>query len=232
MLLQIEKINTFYDKSHVIRDLSFHVDKGEVVVLMGRNGAGRSTTLKSIIGLTPPKTGEVLLNRKKINGQPFFKISRMGISYVPEERRIFTALTVEENLKMAMIHGRKGEWTLEKVYSLLERLGERKKQVARGLSGGERQMLAIARSLVANPEIILLDEPLEGLAPIVAQAIEAAIHEMKKQGMTILLVEQNLGFAMRVSDRCYILNDGKAVAEGSSDEISKNPELIKRYLAV
>lgn len=232
MLLEVDKVNTYYDKSHVIRNLSLAVDKGEVVALLGRNGAGRSTTLKTIMGVVPPKTGEIRLHGERISGSPAFRIARQGIAYVPEERRIFTALTVMENLKTAMIQGRKGQWSIERVFTLLPRLEERKNQVARGLSGGERQMLAIARALVANPEIVLLDEPLEGLAPIIAQAIEVAVKGMKEEGMTILLVEQNLRFALRTSDRCYILNDGEIVAQGPSSEIGEQTDLIKRYLAV
>ncbi|MEB3102679.1 ABC transporter ATP-binding protein [Ferviditalea candida] len=232
MLLELKGVNTYYGKSHVLRDVSLHIEQGEVVVLLGRNGAGRSTTLKTIMGIVPPGGGEILFKGEKINGLDAFRIARKGMAYVPEERRIFGSLTVLDNLKMAMIYGKKGEWTIEKIYKALPRLEERKYQVARGLSGGEKQMLTIARALVANPDIVLLDEPLEGLSPIIAQSIEEIINEIKKSGQTILLVEQNVRFALRVANRGFILNDGHIVAEGAANELLENSSLIKRYLAV
>lgn len=232
MLLELKGVNGYYGKSHVLRDVSLHIEEGEVVVLLGRNGAGRSTTLKTIMGIVPPANGEILFKGEKINGLDAFRIARKGIAYVPEERRIFGSLTVLENLKMAMIHGNKGDWTFERIYRALPRLEERKYQVARGLSGGEKQMLTIARALIANPDLVLLDEPLEGLSPIVAQSIEEIITEIKKSGQTILLVEQNVRFALRVANRGFILNDGHIVAEGKANELLENSSLIKRYLAV
>ena len=232
MLLEAHRLNTYYGKSHVLQDVSVDVDRGEVVALIGRNGSGRSTTLKSIVGVTPPRSGTVTLAGRAINGLKPYTISRLGIAYVPEDRRIFPNLTVMENLKLATLAGRPGQWDHKKIFEFFPRLAERKTNMGKALSGGEQQMLTIARALISNPEIILLDEPLEGLAPVVAQAIQQAIVEMKREGMTMLLVEQNARVALAVSDRAHVLSDGRIVASKKSSELQADQELIHRYLSV
>ena len=232
MLLEAHGLNTYYGKSHVLQDVSVDVDRGEVVALIGRNGSGRSTTLKSIVGVTPPRSGTVTLAGRAINGLKPYTISRLGIAYVPEDRRIFPNLTVMENLKLATLAGRPGQWDHKKIFEFFPRLAERKTNMGKALSGGEQQMLTIARALISNPEIILLDEPLEGLAPVVAQAIQQAIVEMKREGMTMLLVEQNARVALAVSDRAHVLSDGRIVASKKSSELQADQELIHRYLSV
>jgi branched-chain amino acid transport system ATP-binding protein len=232
MLLEAHGLNSYYGKSHILQDVSVDVDRGEVVALLGRNGSGRSTTLKSIIGIVTVRAGSVTLAGRNITGLKPYVISRLGVAYVPEERRIFTNLTVVENLKLATLAGRKGAWDDKKVYDFFPRLAERKTSLGSSLSGGEQQMLTIARGLIQNPEIILLDEPLEGLAPVVAQAIQSAIIEMKREGMTMLLVEQNARVALAVSDRAHVLSDGRIVASKKSSELREDHELIQRYLSV
>jgi branched-chain amino acid transport system ATP-binding protein len=232
MLLEVRGLNTYYGKSHILQDVSVDVDRGEVVALLGRNGSGRSTTLKSIMGVTPPRSGTIKFAGRDIAGMKPFVISRMGIAYVPEERRVFPNLTVAENLELATLAGRKGPWDYKKVFAFFPRLEERKDNVGKSLSGGEQQMLSIARALISNPEIILLDEPLEGLAPVVAQAIQAAVMQMKAEGMTMLLVEQNARVALAVSDRAHVLSDGMIVASNASAELRDDQELMQRYLSV
>jgi branched-chain amino acid transport system ATP-binding protein len=232
MLLEVRNLNSYYGKSHVLQDVSVDVDRGEVVALLGRNGSGRSTTLKSMMGIVTVRSGSVTLAGRDITGMKPFAIARLGMAYVPEERRIFTNLTVVENLKLAVLGGRKGVWDTKKVFDFFPRIAERKTALGSSLSGGEQQMLTIARALIQNPEIVLLDEPLEGLAPVVAQAIQTAIMEMKREGMTMLLVEQNARVALAVSDRAHVLSDGRIVASKSSAELREDQELIHRYLAV
>jgi branched-chain amino acid transport system ATP-binding protein len=232
MFLEARDLNTYYGKSHVLQDVSVDVDRGEVVALIGRNGSGRSTTLKTIMGVVPPRSGSVTLSGRNIAGLKPYRIARLGVAYVPEERRIFPNLSVLENLKLATLAGRKGQWDHKRVFEFFPRLEERKTSTGKALSGGEQQMLTIARALIQNPEIILLDEPLEGLAPVVAQAIQHAIIEMKREGMTMLLVEQNARMALAVSDRAHVLSDGRIVASKSSAELREDQELIQRYLSV
>jgi branched-chain amino acid transport system ATP-binding protein len=232
MFLEARDLNTYYGKSHILQDVSVDVDRGEVVALIGRNGSGRSTTLKTIAGVTPPRRGTVTLDGKNITGMKPYTIARHGVAYVPEERRIFPNLTVLENLKLATLAGRKGQWDYKKVFAFFPRLDERKTNAGKSLSGGEQQMLTIARALIQNPEIILLDEPLEGLAPVVAQAIQKAIMEMKVEGMTMLLVEQNARVALAVADRAHVLSDGRIVASGTAAQLREDQELIQRYLSV
>lgn len=232
MLLEARDLNTYYGKSHILQDVSLDVDRGEVVALLGRNGSGRSTTLKSIMGVVPPRRGSVTLGGRNITGLRSYSVARLGIAYVPEERRVFPNLTVLENLKLATLAGRKGAWDYDKVFDFFPRLAERKRNLGASLSGGEQQMLTIARALISNPLIMLLDEPLEGLAPVIQQAIEAAIHQMKQEGTTMLLVEQNARFSLAVSDRAHILSDGQVVASGKSAELRADQALIQKYLAV
>ena len=230
-LLELDRVNAYYDKSHVLQDVSLTVEAGEVVALLGRNGSGRSTTLKTIMGLVETKMGSVRFKGKPItNGHPF-AVAKSGIAFVPEDRRIFPNLTVGENLRLASLEGRKGAWTEKRVYDTFAVLGERRDKPAK-LSGGEQQMLAIARALVANPDIILLDEPMEGLAPLIARDVEEVVRKIRAEGNTILLVEQNAQVAMSLATRGYVLSNGRVVAEGSCDALRADEEMMHRYLAV
>jgi branched-chain amino acid transport system ATP-binding protein len=231
MLLTLENVNTYYGKSHVLKDVSLEIDKGEVVVLLGRNGSGRSTTLKTIMGVAPPKTGTIRLGSQSIANKATFTLAKSGLAFVPEDRRIFPNLTIAENLRLAALAGRKGPWNEQRIFEYFAVLGERRNSLAR-LSGGEQQMLAIARALIANPEIILLDEPMEGLAPMIARGVEEVVLKIKSEGNTILLVEQNVDVAMSLSDRGYILSNGRIMASGPTDRLRADQALMHRYLAV
>jgi branched-chain amino acid transport system ATP-binding protein len=231
MLLALDKVNAYYDKSHVLQDVSLEIAQGEVVALLGRNGSGRSTTLKTIMGLVHARSGSVRFHDKDITNKTPFALAQAGIAFVPEDRRIFPNLTVGENLRLAALAGRKGPWTESRIYEYFEVLGERKDKPAK-LSGGEQQMLAIARALVANPEIILLDEPMEGLAPLIARNVEEVVRRIKSEGNTILLVEQNARVAMSLADRGYVLSNGRVVGQGSIDALRGDAEMMQRYLAV
>jgi branched-chain amino acid transport system ATP-binding protein len=234
MELELTNINTFYGLSHVLFDVSLQVDKGEVVVLLGRNGAGKTTTLTSIMGLNPPKTGSVEYRGEDITGFPSYRIARMGIGFVPEDRRIFPDLTVYANLDVGRKSSKKsnGKWSIEKIYSLfpiLERLAQRRGGT---LSGGEQQMLTIARTLMGDPNLLLLDEPSEGLAPIIVKALGEFIDVVKQEGLTILFSEQNSKFALRHATRTYIVDNGEIKYHGSIAELEENEEVRKRFLAV
>ncbi|MBD5657563.1 MAG: ABC transporter ATP-binding protein, partial [Candidatus Eremiobacteraeota bacterium] len=207
-LLELEVVNAFYDKSHILQDVSLAVEPGEVVALLGRNGSGRSTTLKSIMGLVSVRGGTIRFRGKAITNRAPFDLAKLGSAFVPEDRRIFPNLTVGENLRLATLAGRKGPWTEKRIYEYFAVLGERRDKPAK-LSGGEQQMLAIARALIANPAIILLDEPMEGLAPLIARNVEDVVRRIREEGNTILLVEQNAQVAMSLSDRGYILSNGR-----------------------
>jgi branched-chain amino acid transport system ATP-binding protein len=230
--LALREINTYYGDSHILRDLSLHIAPGETVALLGRNGVGKTTTLKSIVGWVPPRSGSVALDGAELRGGDMMTIARRGVSLVPEERRIFTNLTVAENLRLAMVTARKPGWSLDHVYEKFPRLRERLKHKGDEISGGEKQMLAIARALVQETRVLLLDEPTEGLAPLIVREVEAIIREIKAAGMTILLVEQNLYSALSVADRCYIIDGGTVRFEGTPDEIRANHEIRERYLHV
>ena len=230
-LLELELVNAYYDKSHILQDVSLAVDAGEVVALLGRNGSGRSTTLKAIMGLVSVKMGTIRFNGKTITSKAPFDLAKLGIAFVPEDRRIFPNLTVGENLRLAALAGKKGPWTEKRIYEYFAVLGERKDKPAK-LSGGEQQMLAIARALIANPSIILLDEPMEGLAPLIARNVEDVVRRIRSEGNTILLVEQNAQVAMGLSDRGYILSNGRVMASGPIAELQADAESMQRYLAV
>jgi len=230
-LLEIESVNAYYDKSHVLQNVSLAVDAGEVVALLGRNGSGRSTTLKAIMGLVEVKTGAIRFQGKTITNNSPFNLAKLGIALVPEDRRIFPNLTVGENLRLAALAGRQGPWTEKRIYEYFAVLGERKDKPAK-LSGGEQQMLAIARALIANPAIILLDEPMEGLAPLIARNVEDVVRRIRTEGNTILLVEQNAQVAMGLSDRGYILSNGRVMASGKIAALREDAESMQRYLAV
>lgn len=231
-LLRVENLNTYYGDSHILKDLSLSIRQGETVALLGRNGVGKTTTLKSIVGWVPPRTGRVAFAGQQIAGLEMMKIARLGISLVPEERRIFTNLTVAENIKIAQVTAQRPGWSLEDVYNHFPRLKERSANKGDEISGGEKQMLAIARALVQDTKLLLLDEPTEGLAPLIVRDVEKIIREIKAAGMTILLVEQNFYSALSVADRCYVIDQGTMRFEGTPDELRGNADVLKRYLHV
>jgi branched-chain amino acid transport system ATP-binding protein len=231
-MLQIKDIHTFYGKSHVIQGISLEVNKGELVSLLGRNGAGKTTILRSIMGLTVPRFGMIHYAGIEITKKKSYEICKAGIGYVPEDRRIFSTLTLMENLNIAIREGGGREWHHERIFSLFPTLAERKRHRGCELSGGEQQMLSIARALMGNPSLLLLDEPTEGLAPLIVETLIKVIKQIKKEGLTILLVEQNVESAFKVADRHYILEQGRIVYQGPNDEIKNNEEVMGRYLSV
>jgi branched-chain amino acid transport system ATP-binding protein len=231
-LLTLDDIHTFYDESHILCGLSMDIQKGEVVTLLGRNGAGKTTTVKSIMGIVPPKSGKIVLKGRDVSGLAPHKIARQGVGFVPEERRIFPSLSVFENI-MFPVWGIKEEgWGLEKVYEFFPVLKRRSDNKGSQLSGGEQQMLAIARILRAKMDLILLDEPTEGLAPLLVRSIGAIIGEIKNNGLTVLLIEQNTRFATEVADRHQILYGGKIVYSEDNAHFREDQEIQKRYLGV
>jgi len=232
-MLEVEGIHTYYGLSHILFDVSLRVEQGEVVCLLGRNGAGKTTTMKSIIGLTPPKQGHIRFNGEEIVGKEPYLLARKGIGYVPDDRRIFADLTVGENLEIAARAAKTDRtWDKVKVYDLFPVLKEKESHRGGHLSGGEQKMLALARALMGNPELVLLDEPMEGLAPLLVQALEAQILKLKHTGLTVLLAEQNVHTATKLSDRCYVIDDGHIRFEGSVKELQANEEVRKKYLLV
>jgi branched-chain amino acid transport system ATP-binding protein len=231
-LLAVDRLESYYGESHILKSVSLTVAAGETVALLGRNGAGKTTTLKSIVGWVQPRSGSVKFAGEELAGSDMMTIARKGIALVPEERRIFTNLTVAENLRIAQITARRPGWSLERVYERFPRLKERLANKGDEISGGEKQMLAIARALVQDTRVLLLDEPTEGLAPLIVREVEAVIREIKSAGMTILLVEQNLYSALGVADRCYILDQGEVVYAGIPDDLRGNEEIMRRYLHV
>lgn len=233
-MLRAEGVNTFYGRAHILHDLGLAVSKGEVVVLLGRNGAGKSTTLKSLIRLVKPSTGNVWFRDRPIDRLMPYQIARLGLGYVPEERRIFSGLTVEENLEVGRLPARDGAppWTPERIFSLFPNLGRMRGRRADRMSGGEQQMLTIGRTLMGNPTCLLLDEPSEGLAPVIVDAMADAIKELKAGGLSILLSEQNLHFAMDVADRAYIVEKGQIRFAGTVRELNANEGIRKSYLAL
>jgi len=232
--LEVRSIDTYYGRAHILSALSLSARAGEVVVLLGRNGAGKSTTLKSIMGLVRIARGEIHFAGERIDGLAAHDTARRGLGYVPEDRRIFTELTVLENLEVGRRRPRRGfpEWTPERLFALFPNLAERRHQPGGRLSGGEQQMLTIARTLMGNPSCILLDEPSEGLAPVIVDQMAAAVRELKAAGVTVLLSEQNLHFAMAVADRAYIIEKGIIRCEGSMREVEKDEKMRSLYLAV
>jgi branched-chain amino acid transport system ATP-binding protein len=232
-ILRVDKINTFYGLSHILFDVSLEIKSGQTVCLLGRNGVGKSTTLKSIIGLTPSRSGRIEFAGQEITGLKTHRIAHRGVGYVPEDRIIFPDLTVQENLEMGVKKGgtTKG-WTMEKVFEIFPILKERASQEGGTLSGGEQQMLTIARTLMGNPLLLLLDEPSEGLAPLVIRELYRQVNLLRGTGMTILLCEQKCDFALNMSDCAYILEKGHICWQGANAELSSNPEIIKRYLGV
>ena len=232
-MIELRDIHTWYGDSYVLQGVSLQVKDATCVALLGRNGMGKTTTIRSIMGLTPPRRGAIVLNGRNIVGLPPFRIARLGIGLVPQGRMIFPSLSVTENLKMAARTGDKEDpWTLEKVFTLFPKLKERSKNKGNLLSGGEQQMLTIARALMTNPDLILLDEPSEGLAPIVVQEVFRVVEQLKASGHSILLVEQDFGMAMEVADYVYIMSKGSIVYESTPDELMDNESIKSRYLGV
>jgi branched-chain amino acid transport system ATP-binding protein len=225
-VLEIADVNTFYGKSHILAGVSLEVREGEIVTLLGRNGAGKTTTLRSITGLTAPRSGKVRLFGRDVTGWSAHRIARLGLGYVPEGRKIFANLTVEENLRVPQTAP--GRWTEARVYELFPRLAERKQQLGRQLSGGEQEMLSIARPLLLNPKLMLLDEPSQGLAPLVVREVMQVVRSMREEGLSVLLVEQNVPLSLAIADRAYIISDGRVVYSGPAAELARDTELVHK----
>jgi branched-chain amino acid transport system ATP-binding protein len=237
MILDVKGINTYYGLSHIVFDLSLSVGGGEVVAFLGRNGAGRTTTLKSIMGIVPPRNGQVIFKGMNITGLPSYKISRLGIGIVPEDRRIFSRLSVRENMEISRKKTFKGsssykEWTVKDFFEIFPSLEKRADKPGGTLSGGEQQMLTIARTMMGNPQLLLLDEPTEGLAPMIIKEIMKFILLLKDRSISLILSEQNVKFSLTPADRVYIIEKGKIVYVGTRENLESDKELIKTYLAV
>lgn len=231
-MLEVEAIDTFYEEAHILHNVSLKVEKGETVSLLGRNGAGKTTTLRSILGLTPARKGQILFKEEDITRLMTHIIARKGIGWVPDNRRIFPTLTVQRNLELARRSLGHKEWDLMEIYHHFPALEKLKNHKGEYLSGGEQQMLAIARTLMGNPDLLLLDEPSQGLAPKIVKELMNIIVELKKKEISILLVEQNSAMALAISERCFILDDGRIVYESLSKELDENRELKKELLGI
>ena len=230
-LLEVKGLNSYYGDSHILFDVGLHVEKNEVVALLGRNGAGKSTTLKSLMGVVTPRTGSVMLDGVELAGKKSHAIARAGMQLVHEERRVFGSLDVEENLILAGLTA-PDKWPLDRIYEMFPRLRQRRGSRGTDLSGGEQQMLAIARALVRDPKIILLDEPFEGLAPLIVRELMKVCRALAAAGLTIVLVEQNLAATLTLAQRVYIINNGHIVHEGPAEEIKAQPQILQRYLGL
>ncbi|MDP2861316.1 MAG: ABC transporter ATP-binding protein [Desulfobacterales bacterium] len=232
-MLEVEEIDTFYGMSHILFGVSLTVSKGEIVCLLGRNGAGKSTTMKSIMGLTPPSKGIVRFMGETVTGSKPYILARKGMGYVPDDRRVFADLTVDENLEIAENRTKKGaRWNRDRVYDFFSPLKDLKSRKGGLLSGGEQQMLTIARALMTDPKLLLLDEPTEGLAPLIVKMLEELILKLKASGLTVLLAEQNQKVALNLSDRGYVIDNGEIRFHGTSRELRENEEIRKKYLLV
>jgi branched-chain amino acid transport system ATP-binding protein len=212
--LTAEGLNTYYGKSHILHDVSMSVAEGRITTVLGRNGAGKSTTLRSLVGLTPPRSGRVTVFGQDVTGQPPYRIAAAGVGYVPEGRRVFANLTVDENLRVPL--ERPGPYTIDRVYDLFPRLRERAANLGRQLSGGEQEMLSIARALLLNPRLLILDEPSQGLAPLIVREVFRIVARMRDEGISVLLVEQNVRMSLEISDDAYVLENGQMVYSGSA----------------
>ncbi len=230
-LLQAQGLNSYYGDSHILFDVSLRVERNEVVALLGRNGAGKSTTLKTLMGVIKPKSGTVLVDGTPTQDLPPHTIAAMGVQLVPEDRRVFGSLNVEENLVLARLTA-KGGWPVDRVWEVFPRLKERRRSRGTDLSGGEQQMLAIARALIRNPKIILLDEPFEGLAPVIVRDLLAVCRTLAEAGQTIIIVEQNIAAAISLANRVYIINNGHVVEERTAEALKAQPDVLHRYLGV
>jgi branched-chain amino acid transport system ATP-binding protein len=225
-VLRAHDIQTYYGKSHILHGVSLEVNEGEIVTMLGRNGAGKTTTVRSIMSLTPPRVGTIEIFGRNTTRLPTHRVAELGIGYVPEGRKIFGNLTVLENLKVPQ--ARPGPWNLERIFKLFPRLEERKSQLGRQLSGGEQEMLAIARPLLLNPKLILLDEPSQGLAPLIVKEVMQVIKTMRSEGLSVLLIEQNVPLSLAVADRAYVLDDGKVVHSGPAGALAADKELVDK----
>jgi len=238
MLLEVEGLNTYYGESHALRDFSLTIGEGQIVALLGRNGMGKSTALKSIMGLVKPRSGRVIYRGANLTGSPPYRMARVGIGYVPEERRIFPNLSLLDNLSMGVRRGKpapagsRATWGLERIYEHFPFMKQRAGQKGRLLSGGEQQMLAIARTLMGNPEVLLVDEPTEGLAPLMVKEVRDVLAEINKAGVSIVLVEHNLKVAMSLADRVYLMGKAHVAFTGTVGELNAKPEIRARYLEV
>jgi branched-chain amino acid transport system ATP-binding protein len=235
VILEVEGINTYYGTSHILFDVSLLVNQGEIVCLLGRNGAGKTTTMRSIMGLTSPKSGSVEFKGEDMRGRPAYYIAKKGMGYVPDNRLIFPDLTVLENLDIAKKIPKnydKEPWTVDRIYTLFPILAERKNQHGGTLSGGEQQMLTVGRTLMGNPELLLMDEPVEGVAPLVVKELGRQILNLKQMGQTILFSEQNVAFATMISDRAYVIDKGRIRYQGSKEELIENEEIKKKFLMI
>ena len=230
-LLEVKGLNAYYGDSHILFDVALRVERNEVVALLGRNGAGKSTTLKSLMGVVAPREGSIVFDGAEIAGKKSHAIARAGMQLVHEDRRIFGSLNVEENLALAGLTAA-GRWPLDRIYEMFPRLKERRTSRGTDLSGGEQQMLAIARALIRDPKMILLDEPFEGLAPVIVRDLVKACRDLADAGQTIVLVEQNIAAALTLAQRAYFINNGHIAHEGPTSEIKARPHVLQRYLGV
>ncbi|WP_186396619.1 ABC transporter ATP-binding protein [Stappia sp. TSB10GB4] len=233
-MLELHDVNSYYGKAHILSDLGFSVGRGEVAALLGRNGAGKTTTMKSVMQLVRPRSGEIRFDGTSLVGLPSHKVARLGLGYVPEERRIFSDLTILENLEVGRQPRRQGapNWKVETLFELFPNLWERRHNRGKALSGGEQQMLTIARTLMGNPKLLLLDEPSEGIAPVIVEQMAHTIVRLKQEGLTVIISEQNLHFARMVADRAVIIEGGEKKFDGSFPELEAQPEIRDAYLSV
>jgi branched-chain amino acid transport system ATP-binding protein len=231
-MLKVANIHSYYGSSHILEGISLEVIEGETVCLLGRNGAGKTTTMKSIMGIVHPAGGKVEFQEKEITGKEPHVIARLGIGYVPEDRRIFPQFTVEENLRIGSRKRGGDGWNLNKIFQLFPHLSKIKGRLGAQLSGGEQQMLTIARTLMGNPQLLLLDEPSEGLAPLIVLALREAVNKIKRQGLSILLSEQNVRFSMKVSDRAYVIDGGRIMFQGTFGGLLESEQEVRRYLVL
>jgi branched-chain amino acid transport system ATP-binding protein len=223
--LEAEGLQTFYGKSHILHGVHLRVAEGVITTLLGRNGAGKTTTLRSLMGLTPPRRGKVTIMGKQTTSWPPFRIAALGVGYVPEGRRIFPNLTVDENLLVPIV--RSGPWTPARVYELFPRLAERKQNLGRQLSGGEQEMLSISRALLLNPKLLILDEPSQGLAPLIVKEVFRIVAQMRAEGISVLLVEQNARMSLEIADQAYVLDNGSIVYEGTARELADDEARVQ-----
>jgi branched-chain amino acid transport system ATP-binding protein len=223
--LTAERLHTYYGKSHILDGVSIDVAEGKITTLLGRNGAGKTTTLRSLLGLTPPREGRVTIFGKDTTRWPTFRVAALGVGYVPEGRKIFPNLSVDDNLRVPL--QRPGPWTAARVYELFPRLAERRSNRGRQLSGGEQEMLSIGRALLINPKLLILDEPSQGLAPLIVREVFRIVSKMRDEGISVLLVEQNVRMSLEISDQVYVLDDGKVIYTGPAAELAKDEERVR-----
>jgi branched-chain amino acid transport system ATP-binding protein len=223
--LTAEGLNTYYGKSHILHDVALDVAEGQITTLLGRNGAGKTTTLRSLVGLTPARTGRVAIFGRDVTRLPPYRIAALGVGYVPEGRKIFPNLTVHDNLRVPL--ERPGPWTIQRIYELFPRLHERRQNLGRQLSGGEQEMLSVARALLLNPKLLILDEPSQGLAPLIVREVFRVVAQMRDEGMSVLLVEQNVRASLEISDRAYVLDHGQMIWSGLAVELAGDEERIQ-----